>query len=426
MFTKDYRVKSELGCFTIPIYEQGECSTLFAPQRAKQHFRTQGYRRRVFYEGTSHNSYRKVSADFNSWVRQSSEEGIQASGLQYETKAEAKSIEVIQKQQEQAVLQANNFTSEGQPLQKMTKSVKSYTAKKEVQTAYAEVLEQAPSNLQNLLSLELTDYEDKSRTTYIGIDDVCNKKQKSNRTNEVEPQQESTKQSHFRNGGKKNYKKRSFLFHTVAKIVTEQGNYTLTAPKISLIWASLMALLLHNKLLKTQFIFLVDGQITLHDFIVARMKWCPIKLLLDWYHLRKKVHMQFHKALKKSDQRDELMFQVEQYLWHGLLDPAIQLIEGIDSKLIKNQKELDVLIGYFKRNRALIPNYACRKKLGLVCSSNRVEKENDFIVSARQKRNGMSWTRTGSDALAIIATIQQNKELDGWLKTNSLSLKLAA
>jgi len=113
-------------------------------------------------------------------------------------------------------------------------------------------------------------------------------------------------------------------------------------------------------------------------------------------------------------------------LWYGLLDPAIQLIKEIDSKLIKNQKELNVLIGYFNRNRALIPNYACRKKLGLVCSSNRVEKENDLIVSARQKRNGMSWTRTGSDALAIIATIQQNKELDGWLKTNSLSLKLAA
>jgi len=281
LFTKDYRVKSELGCFTIPVYEQGKSNTLFAPQRAKQHFRTQGYRRRLFYEGTCYNSYRKVSADFNSWVRQSPEKGIQASSLQYETKAEANSIEVTQKQQEQAVLKANNFTSEGQPLQKTTKAVKSYTAKKEVQTAYAQVLEQAPSNLQELLNLELTDYEDKSRTTYIGIDDVCNKKQKSIRTSEVEPQEElRTKQSYFRSGGKKNYKKRSFLFHTVVKIVTEQGNYTLTAPKISLIWASLMAVLLHNKLLKTQFIFLVDGQITLHDFIVARMKWCSIKLLL--------------------------------------------------------------------------------------------------------------------------------------------------
>ena len=68
--------------------------------------------------------------------------------------------------------------------------------------------------------------------------------------------------------------------------------------------------------------------------------------------------------------------------------------------MAKDQKELKVLIGYFQRNRALIPNYACRKKLSLVCSSNRVEKEKDFIVSARQKRNGMSWTRAGSDALA--------------------------
>ena len=131
-------------------------------------------------------------------------------------------------------------------------------------------------------------------------------------------------------------------------------------------------------------------------------------------------------GLQTNDRRDTVLLHVEQLLWYGLINQAIEYINQIPKQQIKDKERLTILIGYFERNRALIPNYALRKQLGLLLSSNRVEKENDFIVSARQKHNGMSWTRQGSDALALISANQRNKELDNWLIKGELNFKFAA
>ncbi|MBR0283197.1 MAG: hypothetical protein IJQ81_16670, partial [Oscillibacter sp.] len=53
-------------------------------------------------------------------------------------------------------------------------------------------------------------------------------------------------------------------------------------------------------------------------------------------------------------------------------------------------------------------------------SSNRVEKENDLVVAQRQKHNGMSWSTTGSGALAQVAALSINGEPHNWLLTNYL------
>lgn len=304
----------------------------------------------------------------------------------------------------------------------------------EVKTAYDEVFHQANETIRPLLdfdNLKIEDYEEPSHATYIGIDDVCNKKQKAKRCSAKNKAQKIDNQSKTpyistRKDGKKQYKKRKFLYHTVIKVVTTKGNYTLTAPKIGGIWITLIALLINNNRLSTFWIGLVDGQRTLHDFLTNRLFWKKHRLLLDWYHLRKKVHSQIHMGLNKSDERDEIMMHIEQLLWYGLIPNAIVYINQISEQHIKDKGRLKTLIGYIERNEALIPNYALRKQLGLVLSSNRVEKENDFIVAARQKHNGMSWTRNGSDAIALITTNQRNNELDKWLKTQTLDFTLAA
>jgi hypothetical protein len=264
------------------------------------------------------------------------------------------------------------------------------------------------------------------QSTYVAIDDVCNKEQKQQRPKCSEEPINPFEQNNNRKAGKKVYKNRSFLFHTVAKIITAKGNYTITAARITLLWPFLIAVLLHNQLMGTKLIFLVDGQRVLHDYLIKRFKWRPIHLILDWYHLRKKIHRQAYMGLLKTDKRDQLMLKLEQLLWYGLVSDAINLINKIPDGLVKDQQQLEILKGYFERNKELIPNYALRKKMGLILSSNRVEKENDYIVAARQKNNGMSWSRTGSDALAIITTVQRNKELDRWLNENIISMKLAA
>jgi len=419
--------KSEIGCLVIDLYEEAEIEGKLPFQRSKEHYRTHGYRQTMFYEGVSENSYRKVCNFYNRRVRQEDIEGLIPSSLRYELQAEAKQIESNYEKESQQILLKHDFDDQGQPLESkegLQKQVGSIGKSKikAVKLAFKESCEQAPDWLAKELQLEFSDYEDQASTIYIGIDDVCNKRQKKEREKTVP----DVKSSNERSGGKKKYKKRKFLFHTVIKVITNQGNYTLTNSKLGLVWPLLIALLLHNNFMKRRWIFLVDGQRSLHEGLTKRLKWKPLHLLLDWYHLRKKIHMQLYMAVSSSEQRDDIMLKLEQLAWHGLSQQAISFIQQIPEKLIKKQKALDVLIGYFERNEKLIPNYAVRKKLGLVCSSNRVEKENDFIISARQKHNGMSWTRSGSNAMATIAALKRNKQTKQWIENDTISLSVAA
>lgn len=65
-----------------------------------------------------------------------------------------------------------------------------------------------------------------------------------------------------------------------------------------------------------------------------------------------------------------------------------------------------------------------RKYLGLRNSSNLGEKSNDLLVSARQKHNGMSWSKMGSAALAAITALVYNKEYLTWFRTGELNFRL--
>ena len=53
------------------------------------------------------------------------------------------------------------------------------------------------------------------------------------------------------------------------------------------------------------------------------------------------------------------------------------------------------LIEYLEKRRAYIPNYQQRQRAGLWIASTRVEKYNDWGVSARCKHQGMSWSPQG-------------------------------
>jgi len=404
----------------------------FPAQRRLQHYRTTGYRRVILHQGITISSYRTVCKNFNHTVRQEKEQGIKPSGVRYEATVEAQQIGATLSANTEKILSENHFQQNGHPtdkaaIKRLKKAQKRHqTSPAKLKKAYEEIEAEANENILPMLKFEdlrPDDYENAKVTTYIGLDDVCNKRQKTHRQTDLKASADNT---NSRKGGKKVYKKRKQLYHTVAKIFTPTQSYTLTAPKIGMLWATLIAFLLHNNCLRTLWIGLVDGQRSLHDFLLQRLRWRHCRLLLDWYHLRKKIHGQMYMGLKTNDHRDAVLLNIEQLLWYGLIDTAIEQINQIPENLIKDQDRLRILIGYFERNRTLIPNYALRKKLGLVLSSNRVEKENDFIVSARQKHNGMSWTRQGSDALALISANQRNKELDNWLIKDELQFKFAA
>ena len=110
-------------------------------------------------------------------------------------------------------------------------------------------------------------------------------------------------------------------------------------------------------------------------------------------------------------------------LWHGLVDAALIYLEFIDPDHLKDITAINKLQGYLRRNKPHIPCYFVRNRLGLRNSSNRGEKANDVLVSSRQKHNGMSWSRTGSAALAALTALGTNQEATRWFRTGQLNFK---
>ena len=81
---------------------------------------------------------------------------------------------------------------------------------------------------------------------------------------------------------------------------------------------------------------------------------------------------------------------------------------------------LEDLIGYLEARRSYLPDYAARQAAGLWIASNRVEKFNDWSVSARCKHQGMEWTEAGVVALAALEAARRNGELPTWRAQRAL------
>ena len=113
-------------------------------------------------------------------------------------------------------------------------------------------------------------------------------------------------------------------------------------------------------------------------------------------------------------------------LWYGLVDQAIAYLSNIPEDQIKNPDEVIHLMTYLGKNRPMIPVYAVRRELGLRNSSNRGEKANDLLVAARQKHNGMSWSKSGSVALASVTALKKHKTYKTWFQERKLEFKLVS
>ena len=81
-------------------------------------------------------------------------------------------------------------------------------------------------------------------------------------------------------------------------------------------------------------------------------------------------------------------------------------------------------MSYLEKRRAYIPDYRQRQKAGLWIASTRVEKYNDWAVSARCKHQGMSWSPQGVLSLAALEAARRNGELDQWRRDRALSERM--
>ena len=87
---------------------------------------------------------------------------------------------------------------------------------------------------------------------------------------------------------------------------------------------------------------------------------------------------------------------------------------------MRNPAAVEELIAYLEKRRAYIPNYQQRQRAGLWIASTRVEKYNGWLLSARCKHQGMSWSPQGLLALAAPAAARVNGELNARRRDGAL------
>ena len=141
--------------------------------------------------------------------------------------------------------------------------------------------------------------------------------------------------------------------------------------------------------------------------------------IVCWRHLVKRVQQDLSRACRGREHRRAIESAVLKALWHGRVDEALEVLRSRSGEM-KNGEALEEWIGYLEARRAYVPDDEARQRAGLWIASNRVEKFNDWSVSARCKHQGMEWTEAGVVSLAELEAARRNGELPTWRAKHSL------
>ncbi|HNI44381.1 MAG TPA: hypothetical protein PKH93_06840 [Chitinophagales bacterium] len=132
-----------------------------------------------------------------------------------------------------------------------------------------------------------------------------------------------------------------------------------------------------------------------------------ICIILDWYHLEKKVYsLNSMFSVGNSKDKKKHAQSILAWLWEGNVPQALSYMGKLG---IKNQEKYQELTDYLQRHQHEIVNYKKRKEVGGVIGSGRGEKANDTIIAKRQKNAALAWSDVGSNALGIMAMKHLNK-----------------
>lgn len=149
---------------------------------------------------------------------------------------------------------------------------------------------------------------------------------------------------------------------------------------------------------------LTDGAKTIRADLTALFGE-GVRIVLDWYHLQKRVYEQLSMAAHSMKERAEWQNQVLAWLWRGKVVEARAFLSGLT---IRSAKALADLLGYLDKHASEIIDYERRQRAGKPIGCGRMEKCVDQVVGHRQKGKGMSWTKAGSRALALLRVAELN------------------
>ncbi len=134
----------------------------------------------------------------------------------------------------------------------------------------------------------------------------------------------------------------------------------------------------------------------------------PVPLILDWYHLEKKVGELMSMVARNKQEKEMHVEHLLRHLWHGRTEAALAYLRR--EVQAKNPQPLAALVTYIEKHQAEIIDYGRRQRAGKPIGSGRMEKGVDQVIGARQKHKGMSWSPTGSKALGILKVIELNQQ----------------
>lgn len=404
-----YIVESEIGVIDITthkVIDSGNNTVYdvsydyFDRTQPKEKFRSTSFNELVL-DLAAHTSYRCNEKIINR-IRHEGR-ATKACTIRNTVEKEGDALLTHAKKQAEDALVANGFSKEGVLINEEA------VPKIELEHIDDEIVMEAAREL-NLKeeSIKPEEYEHPDQTINISVDDVSVSRQASKRPDSEE----------------KGKKKK--VMNTVIHIQEKDKSYILNAESIVVTLLLLMGFLASNSLIWTKrIVFFIDGEINLRKSIVKMFSSLEIKIVLDWYHVNKKVKERLSMGMKGYRLRNPFLEKLNPLLWLGKVDAAILLIRGIPPDQIKSQEHIEKLIEYLERNKPYIPCYSMRAKLGLRNSSNRGEKSNDIVVADRQKHNGMSWSKEGSVSLAAICAAENNGELMNWVSSRSLSFSFS-
>jgi hypothetical protein len=149
---------------------------------------------------------------------------------------------------------------------------------------------------------------------------------------------------------------------------------------------------------------LTDGAKTIRQDLAQLFGSC-VRIILDWYHLAKRVYEHLSMCAHSRTEREGWEQTVLGFLWRGEVSEALSFLALL---VVRNGKALAELVGYLHKHAEEIIDYGRRQATGKSIGSGRMEKAVDQVIGSRQKKKGMSWSKAGSQALALLKIAELN------------------
>jgi hypothetical protein len=205
-----------------------------------------------------------------------------------------------------------------------------------------------------------------------------------------------------------------------AVVLVAGWRYVLAEATAQGLWLQVGALLLELGVLsgERRLLVLGDGASWIRGWFEG-LGISPKAMIVCWWHLRKRCYESMSTAGGPKERRRAFEKELLGQLWEGRVDAAVELLRGA-LDWVRTPKGVEDLIGYLEKRQAFLPDYQQRQREGLWIASTRVEKFNDWAVSARCKHRGMSWSPEGVLALAALEAARRNGELERWRRDDEL------